>query len=110
MTDEKIKVISLIGIAKKAGKIISGTEQVIEKVRAKEKNGIKLLLCSADASGNTIKRILNASSFYGIPCYTLWIDKAELARIIGRQSLTSVVGITDEGFSKAMMERLDTQK
>jgi len=106
MTENETKVISLIGIAKKAGKVQSGTERVVDSIRKKEKNGVKLLLCSADASQNTLKRIGNTSSFYGIPYYKLSVSKDELARIIGSDSLVSVIGITDVGFCKAMTDRL----
>ncbi len=106
MTENEAKVISLIGIAKKAGKVLNGTERVVDSVRKKEKNGVKLLLCSADASQNTVKRIGNTSSFYKIPFYTLSIDKSELGRITGSDSLVSVIGITDAGFCKAMTDRL----
>lgn len=106
MTEDQTKVISLIGMAKKAGKLLSGSERVLEGVRMGGKNGVKLLLCSADASQNTVKRITNASLFYKIPFYKLWIDKTELARITGSDSLVSIVGVTDEGFCRAMTERL----
>lgn len=106
MTDSKTKVLSLIGIAKKAGKLITGTEKTVESVRSGKKNGVKLLLCSADASQNTLKRINNTSSYYSIPFFRLWIDKEELARITGSDSLVSVIGITDDGFCKAITERL----
>ena len=106
MTENETKVISLIGIAKKAGKVLSGTERVVDSIRKKEKNGVKLLLCSADASQNTLKRIGNTSSFYSIPYYKLSVSKDELARIIGSDSLVSVIGITDVGFCKAMTDRL----
>lgn len=106
MTDSKTKILSLIGMAKKAGKLLTGTEKTVESVRSGKKSGVKLLLCSADASSNTLKRIGNTSSFYNIPFHKLWIDKNELARITGSDSLVSVVGITDEGFCKAITERL----
>ena len=106
MTENETKVISLIGIAKKAGKVLSGTDRVVESTRKREKNGVKLLLCSADASQNTLKRIGNTSAFYGVPFYKLSIEKSELARITGSDALVSVIGITDAGFCKAMTERL----
>lgn len=106
MTENEKKVISLIGIAKKAGKVLAGTDRIVESIRKKDKNGVKLLLCSADASQNTLKRIGNTSTFYGVPFYKLTVDKDELARIIGSDALVSVIGITDAGFGKAMTERL----
>ena len=38
MTERQQKAYNLIGIAKKAGKIIAGTEMVVESIRAKKKN------------------------------------------------------------------------
>ena len=106
MTENEKKVISLIGIAKKAGKVLAGTDRVVESIRKKDKNGVRLLLCSVDASQNTLKRIGNTSAFYSVPFYKLTVDKDELARIIGSDALVSVIGITDAGFCKAMTERL----
>lgn len=109
MNEQKIK--GLIGIAKKAGKITSGAEQTLESVRnAKKNKGVKLLLCSADASQNTLKRIRNCSEFYGIPMGILSIDKNELAHITGHSGELSVVGVADAGFAKAISENLSDSK
>ena len=96
------KIMSLIGIAKKAGKVISGTDMAVESVRSGRKNSVKLLLLASDASKNTLKRIENTSAYYQVPVIKLVVDKAELARITGHSSALSVIGITDAGFAKAM--------
>ncbi|MBR2474573.1 MAG: ribosomal L7Ae/L30e/S12e/Gadd45 family protein [Clostridia bacterium] len=98
------KIMSLIGIAKKAGKVISGTDMAVESVRSGRKNSVKLLVVACDASRNTLKRIDNTSAYYQIPVIKLDSDKAELARITGHSSTLSVIGITDTGFAKAMQE------
>ena len=98
------KVISLLGIAKKAGKVIAGTEMAVESVRSGKKDAVKLFLLASDASANTLKRIENTGAYYGIPVIRLETDKAELARVIGKQSLVSALGITDQGFCDAMLK------
>lgn len=102
MASEK-RIISLLGIAKKAGKVISGTDMTVESVRSERKDAVKLFLLASDASANTLKRIENTGAYYGIPIIKLSIDKTELARVTGKRSELSVVGITDEGFVSAMM-------
>lgn len=109
MNEQKVK--GLIGIAKKAGKIVSGSEQTVDSVRsAKGNKGVKLLLCSADASQNTLKRIRNCSEYYKVPMDILSIDKNELAHITGYSGELSVIGVTDAGFAKAIRENLSESK
>ena len=102
MLSNENKVLGLIGIAKMAGKIVTGTEMTVDAVRGGKK-GVKLLLCSADASQTTYKRIKNTAEYYKVPFYTLGSDKEKLAGITGRGGeQISVVGILDEGLSNAI--------
>ena len=106
MIQNENKILGLIGIAKKAGKIVTGTEMTVEAVRNgghNSKKGVKLLLCSADASETTIKKVKHAAEYYTIPFYILGADKDELARITGnRGGQISAVGILDVGFAEAI--------
>ena len=95
------KIISLLGIAKKAGKTVSGTDMTVESVR-KKKGLVCLILLANDASANTVKRITNTTQYYSIPLVRMSIGKSELAKIIGSVSEVSVIGITDIGFANAM--------
>lgn len=97
------KIISLLGIAKKAGKTVSGTDMTVESIRNK-KSSVRLILLAADASANTVKRITNTSEYYGIPVIRMGCGKSELARVTGSTSEISVIGITDDGFAKAMQK------
>lgn len=110
ISENETKIISLIGIARKAGKVICGTDRSVDSIRKEKKKGIKLLFCSTDASQNTVKRIRNTSSFYKIPLYTLSITKEELAKITGCEGAISVIGITDAGFCRAMLERISAKR
>lgn len=102
MIDEK-KLLSLLGIAKKAGKTVCGTDMAVESVRSGKKNSVKLFLLAADASQNTVKRIKNTSAYYGVPLITA-ADKATLAHTVGSPAEISVIGITDAGFAEAMLK------
>ncbi|MGX1826356.1 YlxQ family RNA-binding protein, partial [Heyndrickxia sporothermodurans] len=86
------KALSLLGLANRARKVISGEELVIKEV----KNGrAKLVLLSMDASENTTKTVQDKCRFYRIPIY--WISNREiLGTAIGKESRV-VVAITDLG-------------
>jgi ribosomal protein L7Ae-like RNA K-turn-binding protein len=93
---------SFLGLANRARKVISGEELVINEVR---KNKAKLVLVSADASANTIKKISDKCSFYKVPLKHV-PDRYALGQAIGKDARV-VVAIMDEGFAKKMMTMLD---
>lgn len=53
--EHRKKLLSMIGMAYKAGKIISGEDPVRKAIR---KNSVKLLIIAEDASDNTKKGLL----------------------------------------------------
>ena len=108
MTEKQQKAYNLIGIAKKAGKIIAGTEMVVESIRAKKK-AVKAVFISCDASENTLKRITNTSDYYKIPAFKTVFDKLELGRITGASGERSVIGVTDEGLAKAIISNISEE-
>ena len=108
MTENEQKAYNLIGIAKKAGKVIGGTDMVAEKMREK-KNAVKAVFISCDASANSVKRITNTASYYRVLAIQLKIDKAMLGKITGRAGEKSVIGVTDEGLAKAIISRLENE-
>lgn len=108
MTDNR-KIKSLLGIAKKAGRTVCGTEKVVESIRSGKKSSVKLMVVASDASANTVKRAKNTSAYYGIP--TVWseIGKSELGKTVGSASDISVVGVTDEGFCQAILKAAENE-
>lgn len=94
-------VISLIGIAKRAGKVVSGefsTEKAIKEKKA------KLVIVAEDASDNTKKLFTNKTKFYDIPLF-FYGDKDSLGHGIGCEIRTSI-GILDEGLANAIIKKL----
>ena len=100
------KTVSLIGFATKAGKITFGCEMTVGNVRKRKKNGVCLMLCASDASDNTKKRVYDCGAYYGVPTATLELSCGELSRITGKLHSVAVIGITDEGFKKAIENTL----
>lgn len=97
----KQKVLSLIGLAMKAGKIASG-EFSTEKA-VKTKDGY-LVIVAATASSNTKKKFQNMCSYYEVPIYFLG-EKEEIGKAIGKEYRASLA-VLDENFAKAIEKQL----
>lgn len=57
------RALSALCLARKAGKLVCGTEQCLDAVRNKK---ACLLLAASDVSAQTLKQITDKSSFYGV--------------------------------------------
>lgn len=95
------KVLSLLGLATKAGKVASG-EFSTEKY-VKTGKGF-LVLVADDASQNTRKKFQNMCDFYEVPIYFI-ANKEELGRFCGKEFRASLA-VQDENFAKAMLKEL----
>ncbi len=94
-------VLSLVGIAKKAGRISSGEFQTESAV----KSGIaSLVMISTEASGNTRKKFQNMCSYYQIPAY-LYGSSEDLGAATGT-AFRVVLAVTDAGLSDAIEKKL----
>lgn len=99
MTDGKI--ISLLGLAQKAGKLASGELAAEKAVRSGK---AKLILIAADSSENTKKGYRDMAAFYQVP-FCEQLTKEQLGAAIGKVQRAAVV-IVDQGFSTAVMKVL----
>ena len=96
------KIFSMIGMATKAGKIVSG-EFMTEKA---VKTGMAfLVIVSEEASDNTKKMFRNMCIFYKVPMYC-YGTKDELGHCIGKEFRASLA-VTEEGFAKSIMKKLN---
>ncbi len=99
---KKNQWMSLLGLANRARKIISGEELSVKEIR----NGkAKLVLLSADASANTTKKITDKCKSYEVP-YKLVEDRHLLGQAIGKEARV-VVAVLDDGFAKKLITLLD---
>jgi ribosomal protein L7Ae-like RNA K-turn-binding protein len=93
---------NLLGLAARAGKVISGEELVVKSI---QKQNAKIVLLSKDASENTKKKVTDKCLFYNIDF--VWIeDRNALGKAIGKEQRV-VVAVNDQGFSKGLKELLD---
>ena len=95
--NEKIK--GLLGLARRAGKLIFGTEACISNI---EKKKIKLILIASDAAERTKLNFENICEKYSIPILEV-LDEEEMSKAIGRTNKV-VVGIEDVNFSKEIVK------
>lgn len=99
------KLLSLLGMCRRAGKLSCGHDAAVGSVRSKS---AKLCLLSSDASQRLIKEIEREASFEGreIPVRALYSGMEEIGRVTGLKS--AVVTVNDEGFAKTMLGLLNT--
>ena len=98
------KVLSLIGLATKAGKTASGeflTEREVKSGKA------ALVIVAGDASENTKKKFRNMCDYYKVPIY-FYEDKDTLGHAMGKEFRASLA-VLDEGFAKGIRKHLDTE-
>lgn len=98
------KVLGMLGLAKKAGRLEVGEEPVGGAARARE---ARLILVAQDAADNTIRRVRH----FADAGQCLWVKvpatKDELGRAVGRTSC-AMVAVTDIGFAEAAAKKLAT--
>ena len=95
------KVLGLLGLAEKAGKVRSG-EFSTEKAVKSGKAG--LVIVSEESSDNTKKMFRNMCTYYEVP-YFEFGSKEELGHATGREMRASLA-VQDAGFSEAMKKQL----
>lgn len=96
------KVLNLIGLAQKAGKVVSG-EFMTEK--AVKSGGAALVVLAEDASDNTKKKFGNMCEFYEVPL-RVHAAKDYLGHAMGKE-LRASLAVTDEGLAQAIMKKMD---
>ncbi len=98
------KLLSLLGLAQKAGKIVSGEVAVEKAVRNRSAN---LLLIAADSSSSTLKNYSDMATYYSVPIFIL-CSKSRLGESIGKMN-RAALAVTDIGFSKAILKLLPSE-
>ena len=90
---------SLLSLASRAGKIVSGEESVEKSLQS---GACELIIISSEASANTKKKFVNKCHFYGkdaVECGTV----EDISTAIGKRARV-VVSVNDAGFAKMLRE------
>ena len=94
--DKKQQLSNLIGLAKRAGKVISGEELVIKAIQ----NGkARLVILASDAATTQNNRLTHTSTYTEKPVSQLLTER-ELSHAIGQNR--KVIALVDDGFAKKM--------
>ena len=96
------KIYSFLGLATKAGKLLSG-EETCERAVKSEK--VCLVIVAADAANNTKKKFGDMCKYRGIQI-RFFGEKELIGRYIGKK-IRSVVAFSEIGFAKRIIEILD---
>lgn len=96
--NHKQRLLNLLGLAQRAGKIVSGEELVTKEIQLSK---AQLVFVACDTGKNTLKKIKDKSTYYQIPCCDL-LSTMELTNALGKPR--KVVAVIDPGFAKKMGE------
>lgn len=94
-------ILSLLGLAQKAGKIASGDFAAEKAIRAGK---AKLILVAEDAVDETKKKYRDLADEYQVDCMTA-ASKIELGTAMGKE-FRAVAVILDDGFKKGIQKKL----
>ncbi|MDR0846506.1 MAG: YlxQ-related RNA-binding protein [Lactobacillales bacterium] len=94
--DNKQKLLNLLGLAQKAGKLVSGEDFTIDAVKS---GRAKLVFVASDAGVNTSKKVHDKSAFYEVEVYDE-LSFEDISSAIGKNR--KVIAVQDKGFAKAM--------
>ena len=102
---QKDKILSLIGLAVRARRCVSGemmTENMVKSGRA------HLVIAAADASDNTKKKFRDMCEFYRVPIY-IYGDKNTLGHAMGKEFRESLA-ILDEGVAEGILKEINNRE
>ncbi len=99
------KVSSYMGLAKKAGQLISGTNTC---AFAMKKGKVRLIILAGDISENGEKKIMKEINRSGVK-FVKYGKGDELSRAVGSEG-RSVFAVCDENFAEVIFEEIDRQR
>ena len=96
------RVLGMIGLAKRAGYLLCGTDAVISSAASGKKP--PLVVCASDASERTKKQLSDKCATYGVTLAVIPCTKDELARYAGKKdSQLSAAAVCDRGMAEKII-------
>ena len=95
-------ILSMLGLAKKAGRLEIGEEPVGAAARARD---ARLILLASDAADNTLRRARHFAEAGACLLTQIPATKDELGSAVGRTSC-AMLAVTDIGFADAVAKKL----
>ena len=98
-TEPTDKILSLLGLSRRAGKLVGGFDLVCEKVR---EGKTYLVLAAADISEKTYKNLKFEAEKQNVPSARLSADMTAVGKACGMKA--GVAAVTDRGFAAALQK------
>ena len=96
------RILSMIGLAHKAGRVEIGEEPVGSAARAKK---ARIILVAGDAAASSVRRAMSFANTGSCLCLVIPATKEQLGRALGRTSC-AMAAVTDIGFADAVAGKL----
>ena len=102
--EAKRRFLGFLGLCRRAGKTVCGTPMVCAALGSRQRP--YLVLYARGASAATQKKVICKCAFYGVPAVAIDLTPAELGQAVGKTGNLATLAVTDEGFARAMQEKL----
>ena len=99
------RLLSMLGIAQKAGKVVSGGFLCEKSIKARQ---ARLVILAGDAQKNTVSTISKKCDYYKIP-FGFYGTKEALGHAIGKGE-RSCIAVTDRGLADNIDKLLSSGK
>ncbi|MCI1857929.1 MAG: ribosomal L7Ae/L30e/S12e/Gadd45 family protein [Sporolactobacillus sp.] len=94
---------ALLGLARRAGKAVSGEDTVIHYIKSRK---AKAVIISTDASDRTKKTVGDKCGFYHVPLL-IAPSREQIGAALG-QPPRVLAAVTDNGFAGGLIKQLET--
>lgn len=100
--DTSDRVLGLLGLCAKAGRLIPGTQLICDSLR--DGKGICLVVMASGAAENTKKRLTDRCTYYGVKLFAVNVTAEKFGHALGKGGELAAVGITDGHFAAGIMK------
>ena len=97
---ESEKILGILGLAAKSGKVISGMDAVCEAVQKHKARLVIVAVDTSEKSKKNIKYVCTNNHIHVIELSTI----EQLSKTIGKRN-KAIISITDSNFSKGILEK-----
>lgn len=98
------KILSMIGLAKRAGKVCAGAPLCEKEIKSKR---AELVIIASDISDNGRKAISDSCKYYSVKCIE-YATMKKLGKAVGAAGDRAVISVNDKGFAKAVLNKYDS--
>lgn len=98
--NNKQRVLNLMGMAQRAGKLTTGEALVLKAIRSGQ---AEVVILALDASDNARKQFLNKCEYYDVPLITSF-SRQEISHALGKDR--TVCALLDKGFVHSLQKLL----